>query len=75
MTRKLPLALAAASLAAAPVAAQATTVPVDRSSQPAAEDSELRGGMGPALIIVALAAVGMLVLLLTEDDEDEAFSP
>lgn len=67
--RNLLAPLAAASLVAAPVAAQSQAA--ERSSEPAAGESDLAGGIGPALIIAALAAVGMIALLVTDNDDDE----
>ncbi len=68
--RKLPAALAAVSLVAAPVAAQAAPAPTERASAPAGEESELRGRFGAGLIIAALAAIGMLYLILDDNDDD-----
>jgi hypothetical protein len=70
MIKQLPLALAAASLTVAPVAAQAAPAPIERGSEAAVGTSEMRGGFSPALVVVALAAVGMLFLILTDDDDD-----
>lgn len=67
--RNLLFATAAASLAVAPVTVQAQSA--ERASQPVTEESELSGGIGPALIIVAIAAAGMIALLVTDDDDDE----
>jgi len=67
--RNLLPAMAAASLVAAPVAAQAQIA--ERASEPVSEESKLGGQIGPALIIVAIAAVGMIALLVTDDDDDE----
>ncbi|OBX17971.1 hypothetical protein A9995_13540 [Erythrobacter sp. QSSC1-22B] len=76
-TRNLMFAAAAGSLISAPVALQAATAaPVDRSSMPASDESELGGGIGAGLVIAALAGAGMLVLILTDDDDDDvAVSP
>ena len=70
-------AASAASLAVAPIAASAAASATDRAGAPIVEDtaSELGGeGIGPALIVIAIAAAGMAVLLLTEDDDDEPIS-
>lgn len=64
---------AAASLAVTPIAAQAASAPVSRSSGPVSQESEMGGGFGAALVIIAIAAAGMLFLILT-DDEDEPVS-
>ena len=65
--KKLTLAAAATALVAAPIAAQSTLA---RSSAPISEESELGGGeITPGLIIIALAAVGAGILLITDDDE------
>ena len=64
--RKLTLAVAAASLAALPVAAQAAPA---RANAPVTEESELGGSdLVRALIIVLIGAIGMGVLLLSDDD-------
>ena len=75
--RSLMFAAAAGSLISAPVALQAATAaPLDRASMPAGEESDLGGGIGAGLVIAALAAVGMLALILTDDDDDDiAVSP
>lgn len=70
--RNLLPAMAAASLVAAPVAAQAQIA--DRASEPVSGESELAGRIGPALIIVAIAAVGMIALLVTDDDDEDPVS-
>lgn len=64
--------MAAASLVAAPVAAQAQMA--ERASEPVSGESELAGGIGPALIIVAIAAAGMIALLVTDDDDEDPVS-
>jgi len=74
--RKLALATAAVSLATAPVAAQAAATTPERSTAPAAQEARLQGGFGPALIIIAIGALGMgLLLLLDDDDNDQPVSP
>jgi len=70
--RNLLFATAAASLAAAPVAAQAQSA--ERASQPVTAESELSGGIGPALIIAAIAAVGMIALIVSDDDDEDPVS-
>ena len=71
--RKTSAFAAAASLAVAPVALQAASdaPSMDRAAAPVEGESELTGGIGPALIIVAIAAVGMGALLIAEDDDDD----
>ena len=64
--RKLPIALAAATLAIAPLAAQAA--PVERAAAPTAEASQLRGGS--LLWIAAIIAVIVGAILLFDDDND-----
>ena len=66
LTKKLLFAVAATGLVATPIAAQS----VSRVSAPTSEVEELGGGIGPAAIIIAIAAIGMGILLLTDDDED-----
>ena len=70
--RNIFFATAAASLAAAPIAAQAETAA--RVSEPVAGASELGGdgeGIGAGLIVAAIAAIGMIVLIVSDDDDDE----
>ena len=68
--RKLTLTAAATSLAALPVAAQAAqAAPMPRASAPISDESELGGSdLVRALIIVLIGAIGMGVLLLSDDD-------
>ncbi|RXZ66375.1 hypothetical protein [Pelagerythrobacter rhizovicinus] len=70
--RNLLPAVAAVSLAAAPVAAQAQVA--ERASAPVSNESELAGGFGPGLIIAAIAAVGILVLIVSDDDDEDPVS-
>ncbi len=65
LTKKLLFAVAATGLVATPIAAQS----VARVSAPTEEVSENGGSFGPAAIIIAIAAIGMGILLLTDDDE------
>lgn len=70
--RNIFFATAAATLAAAPIAAQAETAA--RVSEPVAGVSELGGdgeGIGAGLIVAAIAAIGMIVLIVSDDDDDE----
>lgn len=71
---KLGAIAAAISLAGAPVALQAAseTAPMTRASAPVDGESEL-GGIGAAGAILAIAAIGMGALLISDDD-DEAVS-
>jgi hypothetical protein len=64
--RKLPIALAAATLAIAPLAVQAA--PVERAAAPTAEESQLRDGS--LLWIAAIIAVIVGAILLFDDDND-----
>ncbi|WP_338445515.1 hypothetical protein V5F89_10060 [Pelagerythrobacter marensis] len=71
--RNIFFATAAASLAAAPIAAQAETTA--RVSEPVTEASELGGeGIGAGLIVAAIAAVGMIVLIVSDDDDEDPVS-
>lgn len=68
--RNLFIATTAAALAAAPMAAQAQSS--ERASEPVIEEAELGGGkIGPALIIGAIAAVGIIALIVSDNDDDE----
>jgi hypothetical protein len=64
--RKLPIALAAATMAVAPLAAQAA--PVERAAAPTSQKSELRGGS--LLWIAAIIAVVIGGILLLDDGND-----
>ena len=69
MLRNLAFATAATTMVVTPIAAQAA--PVARSAAPVAAESELRSGdLWRALIIVLIAAVGMGLLLATDDDDN-----
>ena len=63
--RKLPIAIAAATLAVAPVAGQAA--PTARAAAPTAEENELGGTL---LWIVVLLGVIVGAFLLLDDDND-----
>ncbi|MGX7952141.1 hypothetical protein ACWPM1_06195 [Tsuneonella sp. HG249] len=72
--RKLPVALAAASLAVSSVAVQAA--PVTRDSAPAADESGLGGSVGTVdLIFIGIAAALAVWALIETLDDDEAVSP
>lgn len=61
--RKIALSAAAVSLAAAPAMAQSAT---DRTSAPAADESEL--GASPILLGAAIVAVIIGLILILDDD-------
>ncbi|PZO72667.1 MAG: hypothetical protein DI636_00250 [Pelagerythrobacter marensis] len=67
MLKKVVLGMSAAALTLSPVVAQAApaSAPISGESDMASE-----ARFGPALVIIALAAAGMLALILTDDDED-----
>jgi hypothetical protein len=67
--RTLAVAAAASSLALAPIAAQAQPAAVERGSAMPAQTEDLQGGFGAIAIIIALAALGMGLLLLSDDDD------
>jgi hypothetical protein len=66
--RKLPVALAAATLAVAPLAAQAA--PVERAAAPTAQENEIGGTV--LWILIAIGVIIGAVLLL--DDKDNPVS-
>ena len=67
--RKLTLAAAATSLAAMPIAAQGAQAAPARASASMTDESDLGGSdLWRALIIVLIGAIGMGVLLLSDDD-------
>jgi hypothetical protein len=66
MIRSFVLTAAAASLAVAPLAAQAAPV---RAAAPVAEDSEALGG-SPFLVPIILAVVLALAIVLITDGEE-----
>jgi len=70
--RNFALATSAASLAIAPVAAQAA--PASRTAAPASEESEL---VGSNMILLALAAIAIVVgiIILADNGDDDAVSP
>ena len=72
--RKLPVVLAAASLAVSSVAVQAA--PTARDSAPVAEQSEIGSLGGVNLVFIAIAAA-VLTWALIENlgDDDDAVSP
>lgn len=68
-------AAALSSLAATPAIAQAE---VSRTSAPVQGEADAAFGSGEfvnALIIAAIAAVGMVALALSDDDDDAPVSP
>ena len=71
---KTTMAVAAAALVAAPVAAQSATD--FRVAAPVADANELGGEteIAPAFIIIALAALGAGILILTDDDDEDPVS-
>lgn len=72
MIRKIALSTAAASLAIAPVAAQAA----DRASAPVASAEGMAGGAGVPVILSILAAVGIILAVTSSnEDDEEPFSP
>ncbi|GMN12766.1 hypothetical protein [Altererythrobacter sp. MTPC7] len=68
-SKTLGTAAAAAGLALAPVAAEAT---IPERIAPIAGESEIGGGDAkPTLIILAVGAIGIALLALTGDDDDD----
>lgn len=67
--RKLTTITAATFVLTVPIAAQAA--PAARTSAPVSEESSLEGNEWlNAIIIIAIAAAGMLALILTDDDDN-----
>lgn len=72
LLRNLSVALAAASLAVTPVAAQSTAA---RESAPAAESNELAGGFGGVnLFFIGLAAAIVLWAIIENVDNNDPVS-
>ncbi|HLV06296.1 MAG TPA: hypothetical protein VKY80_01335 [Croceibacterium sp.] len=72
MIKKLMMSAAAATLVAAPIAAQAAPV---RAPAPTSDSEELAGGLLlPALIALAVA-VGIYLIVDDGDDDDLPVSP
>lgn len=70
--RNAAVALAAASLAATPVVAEAS---FDRSVAPA-EGENLEGTTGIIAIVLGVAAViAAIIIIADDDDDDDAVSP
>ena len=67
--RKVPVALALAAFAVAPVAAQAA--PISRAAAPTADESELRG----SLLWIALIIAVLIAAILLLDGDDAPASP
>ena len=67
--RKLPIALAAATLTIAPIAVQAA--PIERAAAPTAEESEMRG----SLLWILLAIAAGVALFLVLDKNNDPVSP
>ncbi|MCH2487447.1 MAG: hypothetical protein MK010_06865 [Erythrobacter sp.] len=64
-TKTVTLALAATTLAAAPIAAQAA----DRSVAPISDESELAGGFSRVLVLAVVAAAIFIGIEVSDDDE------
>lgn len=69
LIRTMAAAAAAAALAAAPIAAFAAAPAIERVSPTSEDTSQVGGEVGAAAIIIAIAAIGMAILLLTENDD------
>jgi hypothetical protein len=72
MMAKWIAALAAASLATAPVTAQAA--PAGRGAAPVADTESLGRGSAVAWVFAAVMVLGA-ILILTDDDDDVPVSP
>jgi predicted metal-binding membrane protein len=70
MTTKWIAALAAASLTAAPLAAQ-----VNRNPAPVDESQSLAGGSVVAWIMAGLLVAGVIFVLVDDDDDESPASP
>jgi hypothetical protein len=69
--RKIALATAAATLAAAPVVAQAN---LEVATAPIEGESEVAGGSGIIIGILAAAAIIAGIVIVADDDDDEGVS-
>lgn len=70
--RNIALATAALSLATAPAIAQAN---FERASAPVEGESELEGGSGILIGILAAAAIIGGIIIAADDGDDDAVSP
>ena len=70
--RNIALATAALSLAASPAIAQAA---FERSVAPVEGENEIAGGSGVLIGLLGAAAVIGAILIIADDEEDEAVSP
>lgn len=66
--------LLATALVAAPVAASAAPVAIERSSA-AVDGEQLATGLGPAWIVAAAMVAVLGILVFSDDDDEEAVSP
>ena len=70
--RNIALATAAVSLAAAPAIAQADFA---RAAAPVSGDSELEGGSGVIIGVLAAAAIIAGIIIAADGDDDDGVSP
>jgi len=70
--RNLAFTLAAASLAAGPIAAQAAPA---RAPAPMADEAEGLAGSGPLIPLLGFAIISALFVILWDDGDDSPTSP
>lgn len=74
LKRSFGLVATAATLALAPVAAEAASAPAPRGSEPAEAEAQLQGS--PTLFfLAAIVGVALGIFLLIDDDDDDGMSP
>ena len=71
--KNLSAALVGASLIASPVVASAAPVIAERAG--ATVEGEQLGGLGFGWIIAALVAIGVAVIIISDEDETDPVSP
>ncbi len=74
MLKKIALATSAIALAATPIAAQQANAEIQREAAPVSQESKLSGNNTTLYFILGIATVVGAIVLLSENDDDEAIS-